>query len=174
MRGKGLRKSVLIIVIVIVLSIITWQLLQHQTSAEPLNEEAVKKIVNDLYQGEIQEVNLKEQVYNVSIKTETGSYDIMIDRNSSKILNILQTQVVELKNKDPLKEKVTAHTIITKEEARTIALEKVKGNVEDIDFEEEDDGPSYYTVEVERTDGMEATIQINAITGEIITISWDE
>jgi uncharacterized membrane protein YkoI len=36
------------------------------------------------------------------------------------------------------------------------------------------DGIVYYLVDIEANDGREATVEINAITGEITTLTWDD
>ena len=35
-------------------------------------------------------------------------------------------------------------------------------------------GITYYLVEIEANDGREATVEINAITGKINTLTWDD
>ena len=35
-------------------------------------------------------------------------------------------------------------------------------------------GMTYYLVEIEANDGREATVEINAITGKINTLTWDD
>lgn len=64
--------------------------------------------------------------------------------------------------------------MITKEYAKKVSLAKVPGTVEDIEYRDEDDGSRYYLVEIEKSNGKEATIQVNAITGKIMTITWDD
>ncbi|MFK4997302.1 PepSY domain-containing protein [Bacillus sp. N9] len=64
---------------------------------------------------------------------------------------------------------------MTKAEAIEIALATVQGQVDDVDLEESN-GLSYYLVEIEleNDDEREATVHINAITGEVVTITWDD
>lgn len=64
--------------------------------------------------------------------------------------------------------------MITKEYAKKVSLAKVPGTIEDIEYRDEDDGSRYYLVEIEKSNGQEATIQVNAITGKIMTITWDD
>ncbi|MDH6673085.1 PepSY domain-containing protein [Paenibacillus glucanolyticus] len=64
-------------------------------------------------------------------------------------------------------------TMITKEQATKLSLGKVAGTVEDVEYRESKSS-RYYLVEIEREDGREATIQVHAITGEIMTITWDD
>lgn len=64
-------------------------------------------------------------------------------------------------------------TMITKEYAIKLSLEKVPGKVEDVEYRE-NKSSRYYLVEIEREDGREATIQVHAITGKIMTVTWDD
>ncbi|WP_339220406.1 PepSY domain-containing protein [Paenibacillus sp. FSL W7-1332] len=64
-------------------------------------------------------------------------------------------------------------TMITKEYAIKLSLEKVPGTVEDVEYRESKSS-RYYLVEIERADGREATIQVHAITGKIMTVTWDD
>jgi len=66
-----------------------------------------------------------------------------------------------------------AYAKITEEQAGQIALEQVQGNVNDIDFEDEDN-LIYYLVEIDTSDDREAIVQIDAITGEILSVYWDD
>ena len=61
---------------------------------------------------------------------------------------------------------------ITEKEAVSIALGVVNGEVDDIDLEERN-GVTYYFIEIE-TDDDEATVQINAITGDVKSTIWDD
>ncbi|MBU5349182.1 PepSY domain-containing protein [Paenibacillus lautus] len=64
-------------------------------------------------------------------------------------------------------------TMITKEYAIKLSLEQVPGTVEDVEYRESKSS-RYYLVEIERADGREATIQVHAITGKIMTVTWDD
>jgi uncharacterized membrane protein YkoI len=63
-------------------------------------------------------------------------------------------------------------SIITEKEAASIALSRVNGEIDDIELGEKG-GISYYLVEVE-TEDDDATVQINAISGEVMSISWED
>lgn len=66
-----------------------------------------------------------------------------------------------------------AKVIITEDEAIKIALKQVKGQINDVDLET-DDYLNYYLVEIDTQDEREATVQIHAITGEVLSITWDD
>lgn len=62
---------------------------------------------------------------------------------------------------------------ITEEEAAKIANQHIAGEIDDIDLIRSK-GIPYYMVEIEREDGEEGTVQINAISGEVKAIIWDD
>ena len=57
-----------------------------------------------------------------------------------------------------------------------IALGQLQGEVEYVVFEKTKDG-GYYLVEIEQdneeSDDLEAVFQIHAISGEIVSVTWD-
>lgn len=63
--------------------------------------------------------------------------------------------------------------LLTESEAARIALQHIPGELDDVDLEQSG-GVAYYLVEIERDDDMEATVQIHAITGEIMSVTWDD
>ncbi|KAB7671110.1 PepSY domain-containing protein [Bacillus sp. B1-b2] len=65
------------------------------------------------------------------------------------------------------------NVMISEEEAKQIAVKEVNGTVQEVDLEEEDN-QTYYEVELEDTNNREAKVQINAYTGEVNAISWDD
>lgn len=72
--------------------------------------------------------------------------------------------------KEPEKEKVKN---ISEAEAIQIALNRVAGEVDDVELESSN-GQLYYFVEIETADDLEAEIQIHAISGKIVSIEWDD
>ena len=69
--------------------------------------------------------------------------------------------------------------LLTEKEAEKIAAKSLSGagsKVEDTDADlrTEDDGQAYYLVEVELEDGREASVQIHAISGKVLSTTWDE
>jgi uncharacterized membrane protein YkoI len=62
---------------------------------------------------------------------------------------------------------------LTEKEAIAIALEQLNGEVDDVELEQSG-GSIYYLIEIEREgEEAEATIQINAISGEVMSVIWD-
>ncbi|MBT2287799.1 PepSY domain-containing protein [Paenibacillus albidus] len=67
----------------------------------------------------------------------------------------------------------TAKQWITEKQAVYIALQEVPGELDDVDFE---NGPagSYYLIEVNHSDGREAVVQVNAVSGAVMSIAWEK
>lgn len=62
---------------------------------------------------------------------------------------------------------------LSEKEATGLALKTVSGLVKDIDIEE-DGGTRYYLIEIETEDGREAEVQLNAASGKVISVTWDD
>lgn len=68
-----------------------------------------------------------------------------------------------------------ASNSLTEKQAEQIALRQVKGKVDDVDFKHSGKtGQQYYLVDIDTPDDREAVIQINAISGEVMSITWDD
>lgn len=62
---------------------------------------------------------------------------------------------------------------LTPEEAGQIALAKVPGVIDDIELGDEEE-TGFYIVDIDAENGEEATVQVNTVSGEIASISWDD
>ncbi|GIN21284.1 MAG TPA: hypothetical protein DEO65_12340 [Bacillus bacterium] len=140
---------------------------ESDKSEQQLTVPEVKQLIKKDYPGKIEQLEKRSEngqlFYFVIVRNGTVETTIKLNPVSGKI--------VESSKKTDTKEE-TVHGI-TKKEAVKIALNQVKGVVEDVDIEESD-GLYYYLVEVEQDKEREATIQINSITGEILSITWDD
>ncbi|WP_051507327.1 PepSY domain-containing protein [Saccharibacillus sacchari] len=69
--------------------------------------------------------------------------------------------------------------LLSEKEAEKIAAKSLadagsKVEDTDADLRTEEDGQAYYLVEIELEDGREASVQINAVSGTILSTTWDE
>ncbi|MFD1990645.1 PepSY domain-containing protein [Paenibacillus nicotianae] len=80
------------------------------------------------------------------------------------------------KDKDKNNSPRPAPVLILKEkDAERIALTQVPGKVDDTDYEDDEDkGQSYYLVDIDTPDEREATVQINAVSGAVMSVTWDD
>nr|WP_246427721.1 PepSY domain-containing protein [Paenibacillus phyllosphaerae] len=67
----------------------------------------------------------------------------------------------------------TPSVLLTKDKAAELALKQVSGKVEDVDLEETGGNP-YYLVEIDTPDGREAVVQLHAVSGEAMSVTWDD
>lgn len=88
-----------------------------------------------------------------------------------------QQQQSQPQTKPPVSKPAPQKTVLlTEQQAIQIALRQLKGEVDDVDFVETSEG-GYYLVEIEIDveDGPDqATYQIHAISGKIMSVTWDD
>ncbi|WP_096186843.1 PepSY domain-containing protein [Evansella halocellulosilytica] len=114
---------------------------------------------------EIQEATLHDEAdnpfYRVKVVTSEGDGSLEIDARTGEVL--LYT-VEEEAPPEPISE----------QEAINIALSEHTGEIDDIDLEEQD-GRLVYEIEVENDDtGIDADIIIDAYTGEVLSVEYDD
>jgi uncharacterized membrane protein YkoI len=63
-----------------------------------------------------------------------------------------------------------APVLITANEAGKLAAQHVMGTVDDVELGRSND----YLVEIDTGDGREAVVQVNAISGAIMSVAWDD
>ena len=224
-RGKKVLFTVLAVVL---LAVLASQFPGVRTSAEPMTKAEAKELVKSRYNGEIVEINTSRDMYHITIKLDTGTYNIQIDRSKGEVQKVArlteetapqektegEIREIALKEEpgeitklekgsegerevyhvvvqtdtsstemmiDPYSGEIiksdtaerTTTQPITEEEAVQIALKQVKGKVDDVDLKDSD-GQIYYLVDIEVNDDVDATVQIHAITGEVMTLTWDD
>ncbi len=63
--------------------------------------------------------------------------------------------------------------LLKESEAAKLALAEIPGTVDDVDLRGVDSGLPYYLVEIDLKDGREATVEVNAISGDIQSVTWE-
>lgn len=133
-----------------------------------LTEQEIRKIISEKYRNDIERLTLNDDVenpvYHVEVAKNQALLKVDVDAISGEIISEAEQPTTK------------ENTLITKEEAISIALEKLRGEVEFVEFHDREDG-GYYLVEIEQenddSDDLEAVFEIHAITGKIISIEWD-
>ncbi len=99
------------------------------------------------------------------------------ETTSESEISKAETPSSEAVEKKPAPPKKDAQTVlISKKEAIQIALSQLNGEVDDVDFVRTSEG-GYYLVEIEVDNderGDEAVYQIHAISGKILSVTWDD
>ncbi|MCT8136611.1 PepSY domain-containing protein [Anaerobacillus sp. CMMVII] len=107
-------------------------------------------------------------VYEIEVKNEQYEYEFKIDQQTGEIIKI------EKDDRDH-KRKTLSPTIIPIDKAKEIALNEVAGKIDEIELEREN-GAYIYEVEIE-TDQYgddDVTVYIDAVTGKVLYVEWDD
>lgn len=145
-----------------------------------LGEAEIKNRVSSLYNGEVQEVAKKNGQYEVTFRKNDFIYQVFVNEEEGtfsdlKVIQAGAKEEIKTPEEKPAEQAPPAQEEIkplTKEEVVKIARSQFDGSVDDVEFISTDDG-GYYNVDMENEED-EATLQIHALTGEIITITYDD
>ncbi len=149
--------------------------MERLTTKQPESTESkIRKQVEQEYSGKI--TSLKERKdgnqlqYEVEIKLEDKKVKLIMTETG----DVIQEKTVTDNDQNTSQEGKPQGTNppITEEQAQKLALKQVSGTIEDVEYEEEN-GQFFYLIDIENGEETEATVQINAITGEI-KLSWDD
>nr|WP_315363156.1 PepSY domain-containing protein [Cytobacillus firmus] len=130
-----------------------------------LDEEKIKEIIRAEESGEL--LSLKRVTHK-----EKSAFEAIVQKDEEKIKITVDALNGEILFRAADEAEVPVRNL-TEEEAIQIAQKNEPGEVDDISFEETDSG-SYYLVEIEKDDGREAAVQIHAITGTVMSVTWDD
>jgi uncharacterized membrane protein YkoI len=84
------------------------------------------------------------------------------------------SKTLESSSPDPTTGEGTKTSFLSEKEAEQKALARIHGEVDDIELRGTNSGNPYYLVEIDLEDGREAIVQVNAISGAIRSVTWDE
>ncbi|QOV10239.1 PepSY domain-containing protein [Viridibacillus arvi] len=128
-----------------------------------LPETKIRKIIKEQYDGKIKKISLntnkEEPVYQIEIANGKEHVNLLIDAINGEVLSEIQADAEQ------------DSSLLSKEQAITIAKKKLNGAVDEISFYDTSDG-GYYLVEIEGKD-KDAVFQIHAISGKVISTTWD-
>lgn len=130
-----------------------------------LSESKVKEIITGKYSGETERIALntggEAPIYEVKLSKDPKFTKVTVDAITGKIIA------------ETVKETTGENALITKEQAIAIAQTQLKGDIDDFSYEKTSDG-GYYLIEIEAADDREGTFQIHAISGKIMSVTWDD
>lgn len=167
-----LKKTIIIIltaVFIFGLGFFIHQWMTNQEKQHTLNEQNIEERVQSLYGGDVKQLTLIGDQYEVEFENEFGTYVAIFDRKSGKMASLSLMQKKEREKKLSQQEKKNVK--ISKQKAIEIALEKVKGEVDDVELEMHN-GSYVYVVEIEREED-DVFVYVQAYTGEILHITYD-
>jgi uncharacterized membrane protein YkoI len=134
-------------------------------SKSELPEEELKQIVLNAVNGSLvsfEKIDTNQQPsYKAIVNEADKQTTIIVDATSAAFLSTTSSVI----NQPPKR--------LTENEAIIIAKSQVQGEVEEIWLDIEGD-QTFYLVKIETIDDREATVQIHAITGDVLSVSWDD
>ncbi|WP_338541043.1 PepSY domain-containing protein [Paenibacillus tundrae] len=140
------------------------------------SREQIKTELQKQTDGELDSLELVEQqgspVYNaILIMKDNSREQWTVDpyngqKQSSKVLDAPAVNEPAQENNKP--------QFLSEKQAEQKALARVPGEVDDIELRGTNSGNPYYLVEIDLEDGREAIVQVNAISGAIRSVTWDE
>ncbi|OLS41858.1 PepSY domain-containing protein [Bacillus sp. MRMR6] len=165
--------------------IVGWKQFTESTSpSKMITEQKAILLVQERFQGEVTNFEMKDSHYLIELKKQNNLYHINMDIKSGKVLSIAAKQLSTEKDPKQTNNEQPEEEIpppdseqqpksLSNEEAIQIALNQVQGEVDSIVLETKD-GQTYYLVEVETPNDQEAVVQVHAITGEVMSVTWDD
>ncbi|HZH59313.1 MAG TPA: PepSY domain-containing protein [Metabacillus sp.] len=130
-----------------------------ENTKELLTEDEVKLKISK--QGIIKSIELIQEetpYYQAIVEIENEEHTLSIDPYTGEIINSIKT----------------SQRLLSESEAVDVALKKVQGEVDDVDFIEREGQTPYYLIEIETNEDRDATVQIDAYKKEVISITWED
>ncbi|MDT9721737.1 PepSY domain-containing protein [Paenibacillus sp. ClWae2A] len=110
-------------------------------------------------------------VYTAVVKAKDNSREeLTIDPYTGETIS---SKVIAAPTTEPTKDDPKPQ-FLSEKQAKQKALAEVPGEVDDIELRGTNSGNPYYLVEIDLEDGREAIVQVNAISGAIRSVTWDE
>ncbi|MED4464463.1 PepSY domain-containing protein [Metabacillus fastidiosus] len=132
-------------------------------SIEEAKAKALEKVA-----GEIESIELDDNVYEVDVNKGNKEYDIDIYAYTGEIVKFKQDNRDNDDDDDDIRADLSNQAIITVEKAVKIAQGEIKGEVIETNLDE-DDGRYEYEIEL-RTNKGDVDVTIDAVTGKVLEI----
>ena len=137
----------------------------NQPPVKLLSEDEIKKIILAVVKGTITSFekidSTTETIYSAVVNEGNKQTTLTVDAVTGKILSSTTTVINEVTKR------------LTESEAGELARKQVSGAIEDIWLETKGE-QTYYLVKIKTKDDREAIVQIHAITGNVMSVSWDD
>lgn len=166
-----MRKTLLLIILVLVIVSGSAYFVWAETiKPEPLSREELMERIQLTYDVTPKYVAQEDDHAIFRFKKDGVTYEMTVDAldgHVSRLVKIAGSYSV------PDKQQTTPTTkVLTDEQAIAIANKELEGEVEALSYRSTSDG-GYYLIEIDG-DEAEAVFQIHALSGEILSITWDE
>ncbi|MEK4853462.1 PepSY domain-containing protein [Paenibacillus sp. FSL H7-0756] len=194
MKQKPTNKSKMYKAVIgmVVLLLLAWGAFwMFRKDSEPLlsRDQATMAVLSE-YPGKVDNLKLQAGAYVAELQTEQGRYELKLDGVTGEILSIVllkrtdEPAVLPTPAATPAPSggaavtpspvpSPAAQSVVSEAEAVRLALLEVPGELDDVDTGIDAAG-AYYLVEIHTSDGREAVVQVNAISGHIMSVTWEE
>lgn len=172
------KKGVLFIISILLAGGVGWWAAEEWRDDDITASDA-EEIVTSRYEGEVTSNGVNDEGYLITLQRDTGVYEITVDKKTARVKGVEQIEkssTADEAPEEPPEEsppEEETETLLTEAEAEQIGLSEVSGEVDDVDYEQDGSTP-FYLVEIEQEDGPEAVVQIHAITGDVMSVTWDD
>lgn len=195
-------KTILIAAAVLLLAIACLWFFRKETGPL-LSREAAEQALLEEYPGSIANLSQQSGNYMAELQTAQGMYEVKLDGATGEIISIVQLKAVPTPAPTPTPgiqpapdasgAPVVSATppggaasatppapspsppqrVVSEAEAVKLALQEVPGEADDVDTGINEAG-AFYLVEIKTPDDREAVVQVDAISGNIRSVTWEE
>lgn len=152
-------------------------------------KQGVYQVEVDAFNGEVVALQLLERIVGETIDEETAiqiaqkevekevekrqtDTNIVTTEPSNKANQVIKPEPTRQPKKQKQPEKTTSW--LSEEKVGKLAQAHIAGEIDDIDFYKPKTGPAYYLVEIETLKDRDAIVQVNALSGVIMSVVWDD
>ncbi|WP_134683726.1 PepSY domain-containing protein [Brevibacillus migulae] len=153
--------------------------------------EKVKEMIESRYAGEVTSIALEQLegqvVYRGHLKAKPGTYQITVDAYEGRVQHIepialaLPEQSADEAEAESETDGQNEHAAprmetsagISLDRAREIAMTEVEGRFDGIEVEQEN-GVMVFEVEIDTAAEQEVKVQVDAYTGAIVSVVWED
>ncbi|QQZ63355.1 PepSY domain-containing protein [Paenibacillus sonchi] len=156
-------------------------------SPQLLTSEEAKQHVLDEYAGNIVSLSLHSGKYVAELETAQGRYELKLDGATGEVTSIVQLEAAATPPVPPTPQpssvpptaaaeseppSAAPQRVVSEKEAVELALREVPGELDDVDTGINESG-AFYLVEINTSDKREAVVQVDAISGSIMSVTWE-
>lgn len=152
---------------------------QKGITLDEASEIALAKVKNGVISEAEKDRENGRYVYEIEVEDDRFEYDFKISQENGEILK----EKKENRDDDSNRQKDASTenkdvTLITLEKAEEVALQEVKGTVESVELDRENES-HVYEVEVDTgkkngDDDEDVTVYVDAVTGKMLYVDWDD
>ncbi|MEK4628175.1 MAG: PepSY domain-containing protein [Solibacillus sp.] len=169
----NIKRNIIILLIIAILAFIFIAVRELMT-ATPLTKQEMTNQVETMYQAKVHSLIKQNSHYIASFEKEQSVYEVRIHPITGEVSKLQAVHIVQAEQQiESTKNNNNPPTArLTEQQAIDIARSEVNGVLDSVDFKESTDGGHYF-IEMDQED-LEITVQIHAITGEILLIEYED